>query len=804
MGFYVLNALFHFYLLMNPLSRIDLSPYRYPEDFVHPLWNNNNNNNNKDDDERFDMHLRVYLSSKERFGLQTAFEADEFETTGESNIGSTTGSTAEERMLKASKKGTILLWDQKVDLASFSKSFLLTTTLLDDNSDDGSSNAAAGLQLDDSYKYAVDWLDHLEHMAKSERDGDAGVLASISAASGHGIESTSFLLMAYESISKKIRLLLETIGILGTTKSERADLAGLLDRSTVSLDPASPIWSALQSNATVYLHVLVLRSGVNAVPPTLWPPASRIELDQAIRTASSTQSLLLGQAGLVKHDLPKHIEKPKRYLYKDLQYCLRKLMGSVVDEIMPPWEMAFSKPEEYASYQKALDMKKRGMGYPYWKPEVSIKYVSDTESYPVDMAHASGMRVVRLNRKSAAHPQGMAFLPALHVDEMGMTSEKYIPLNETVTTLPLRISFDRSDMEHKLRSGSTATSGGISPARWRLLNHLGEAIEKQRDFGFDESDIDDLKRLIADTNLTLLTITMLASTLHLLFEFLTFKSEVSFWKKNKDLTGLSVGSLFMDLIGQTIVWLFLIEADSSLLTTVPAGISCLIAIWKCQRGAGFQFLKCDGSRDPSLWWWNRIFRLFGYELRAMRLEGRVSSTTNDNGDRISSSNVETTTRERLIAMTIESDRIATTYLGALLVPLAAAYTLYSFFYNEHRSWYSWIITSSASAVYALGFVLMTPQLFLNWKMKSVAHLPWRVLIYKSLNTFIDDLFSFIIRMPTMARLSCFRDDVIFFVYLYQRWLYPVDKSRPIEGGGEGEHGVGNTPSDENGETKKDK
>ena len=59
-------------------------------------------------------------------------------------------------------------------------------------------------------------------------------------------------------------------------------------------------------------------------------------------------------------------------------------------------------------------------------------------------------------------------------------------------------------------------------------------------------------------------------------------------------------------------------------------------------------------------------------------------------------------------------------------------------------------------------------------------------MYKSLNTFIDDLFSFIIRMPTMARISCFRDDVVFFIYLYQRWLYPVDVLRPVEGGGEGE------------------
>ena len=51
------------------------------------------------------------------------------------------------------------------------------------------------------------------------------------------------------------------------------------------------------------------------------------------------------------------------------------------------------------------------------------------------------------------------------------------------------------------------------------------------------------------------------------------------------------------------------------------------------------------------------------------------------------------------------------------------------------------------------------------------------------NTFIDDLFAFIIRMPTMARMSCFRDDVVFIIYLWQRYLYPVDTSRPAEGGG---------------------
>jgi len=52
-------------------------------------------------------------------------------------------------------------------------------------------------------------------------------------------------------------------------------------------------------------------------------------------------------------------------------------------------------------------------------------------------------------------------------------------------------------------------------------------------------------------------------------------------------------------------------------------------------------------------------------------------------------------------------------------------------------------------VYTFGFILMTPQLFINHHLKSVSHLPWKFLGYRFVNTFIDDLFAFIIRMPTM-------------------------------------------------------
>ena len=132
-------------------------------------------------------------------------------------------------------------------------------------------------------------------------------------------------------------------------------------------------------------------------------------------------------------------------------------------------------------------------------------------------------------------------------------------------------------------------------------------------------------------------------------------------------------------------------------------------------------------------------------------------------------------------LTIEIDRKATSTLGILFTPVLIAFSIRSLVIDEHYSWYSWFISTASGSVYTFGFILMTPQLFLNYKLKSVAHLPWRVLGYKFVNTFIDDLFVFIIRMPTMARLSAFRDDVVFIIYMCQRFCYEVDENRPSEG-----------------------
>jgi hypothetical protein len=215
-------------------------------------------------------------------------------------------------------------------------------------------------------------------------------------------------------------------------------------------------------------------------------------------------------------------------------------------------------------------------------------------------------------------------------------------------------------------------------------------LKDQSSLGFEKSDIDDVRRLISDTNVILLGITVLASVLHLLFEFLTFKSDVDFWKKNTDLTGLSVRTLFGDLICQCIVLAYLVEQESSLLMTVPAAIGILIAAWKCQRAAGFQVVRY--SSDGPWWRW---------KIQARRLlkkdhESKVKSSDKD----IPGSSP---TSDRLDMVTLEMDKKAFNTLGNFLFPVVFALAFRSLLLQEYSSWYSWLIASASGSVCKYSF-----------------------------------------------------------------------------------------------------
>ena len=63
--------------------------------------------------------------------------------------------------------------------------------------------------------------------------------------------------------------------------------------------------------------------------------------------------------------------------------------------------------------------------------------------------------------------------------------------------------------------------------------------------------VEEMRRMLLETNPWLLGLTAFVSVLHTLFDFLAFKNDISFWKNNKSMKGLSLGSMLLNLFFQS-------------------------------------------------------------------------------------------------------------------------------------------------------------------------------------------------------------------------------------------------------------
>eukprot|EP00871_Galdieria_phlegrea_P002625 jgi/Galph1/3363/GphlegSOOS_G2036.1 len=359
----------------------------------------------------------------------------------------------------------------------------------------------------------------------------------------------------------------------------------------------------------------------------------------------------------------------------------------------------------------------------YWKPFTSISVVVDFTPY--DLQKIPPL----IAEKLILIKNGTEYLPVFDFEEFWLLSSNLVPLNETVKEVSLDISFRP-----------------LSLMKWSTFVQLDSSWKTQNGLGMNTAEeTEELKRMLLETNPYFLGITAAVTVLHTVFEFLAFKNDVSHWRNAKSMEGVSVRSMIWKLGMEVVILLYLLDNETSWMIVMSSFLGLGLEAWKLTKA----FRIKDFGK----------VKLFGV-IPFFRVKNRKSYAKT----------------------TKELDDQAMKYLSFIIYPLVAGYSIYSLIYETHKSWYSWILSSLVGAVYAFGFIMMLPQIFINYKLKSVAHLPMKALMYKFLNTIIDDLFAFVIKMPTLHRLACFRDDVVFLIFLYQRWIYPVDTSRVNEFG----------------------
>ncbi|KOC62505.1 Cleft lip and palate transmembrane protein 1-like protein [Habropoda laboriosa] len=155
--------------------------------------------------------------------------------------------------------------------------------------------------------------------------------------------------------------------------------------------------------------------------------------------------------------------------------------------------------------------------------------------------------------------QGRTFLPIVNYDFLQTRYRdlvKIMPHNNTVNI--------------------TLQYSPISLGKLRLLLHVEPIMQSLKDLGFSDKNIDEVKGILADTNIYVLGGAVFITVIHLLFDFLAFKNDVSYWRRKDNLVGLSKWTVIWQAFSQTVIFLYLVNEGLSLLVLIPCGIGSLI------------------------------------------------------------------------------------------------------------------------------------------------------------------------------------------------------------------------------------
>ncbi|KIV99037.1 uncharacterized protein PV09_09212 [Verruconis gallopava] len=487
---------------------------------------------------------------------------------------------------------------------------------------------------------------------------------------------------------------------------------------TREISATFPVPKEAQNNGTLWAHFLVALSG-----NSLDPSSPGYDTSKAYHFARPLTQYLAKKKVIRKHNL---------------------LSGAN--------ETTLTREEE-------AEMKAGPVLVPYYHPNFTLSFIPDTGTVSYPNLHPAIRSFVQLERTGARDSSGQNgwYYPILYLNTFWQLRSHMTEVNTTIKELPINIELN--NMGNWKFSILASIDDGMK------LNAQKAARGETLPGGGDGSEFEMFKEILLDSNIYLLSLTGIVSVLHMVFEMLAFKNDVSHWRKKKDNVGTSVRTILANIIMQTIIFLYLIDNNENTSWMILFGQVMGIAIeaWKITKTVNVRIRPTPrGSSWP-----------LPYTI-AFEDKHKLSDTEKK---------------------TAEYDAIAFRYMYMLAIPLLAAYAVYSVIYEEHKSWYSFVITTLVGSVYAYGFLMMVPSLYINYRLKSVAHMPSKAMMYKFLNTFIDDLFAFTIKMPTLHRLATLRDDVIFFVYLYQKWVYKVDYSRVNE------FGQGGESDDEKEETK---
>ena len=449
---------------------------------------------------------------------------------------------------------------------------------------------------------------------------------------------------------------------------------------------------------------------------------SRLYLMSEIKLDTDVYKRLNRYHGLTKEDLIRSINILK--YVEDLTGLLNS--GKDIDDISVGRD--FKKNIDSALENKTMN-KKDADGKFLETPIPKLYYKNNFYLYFVKTEKQEGLTIFQtynmLRLPLRVNTQQMEYMPIMAISDFWSMDSELTQINKTengLFTFRLHLSFNY------IKSFFFNNMIGIQINENMMSEKL--AISGTKDM---------LVELIKNNSTFYLIILFTVNTLHTIFSYLGFSSDISYYKNLKKLDGVYTKYIFFNIFYMFITLIYILLQGANFIVKIELFISFVIEIWKLKKIfiISFQF-----SNFPYI----------------IKLEYKQ-------------------TFEQEEAKDYESEAV-NMMVKYLLLPIGVIYLGYRIYYysdnivkNNWKSVVIFIIEYIYFLLNVFGFILLTPQIYLNYKLKSVEHLPMKAMTYKFLNTIIDDLYAFAVKTPTMYRIFCFRDDVIFVIYIYQIFKY---------------------------------
>lgn len=244
------------------------------------------------------------------------------------------------------------------------------------------------------------------------------------------------------------------------------------------IDTSFPLPQEVQQNETLWAHVYVALHGYE-----LDPIAPGYDYAKAY-----------------------HFIRPlTQYLHKKKARKTKMLLGGSIAN-------ATQEPEEEGP--------KGPMISSFYHPNFTMSFIPDSGSQSYIQMHPAVRQHYNLEATGARDDSGRNgwYYPTLFVNTFWQLREHMTELNSTVKTLPLHITLNNLN-NWKFSLYSTIDEGVKANAR-NVANGgpIGAAG--------DGSEFEEFKRVLVDTNIYLLSTTIIVSILHTIFEMLAFKSDI--------------------------------------------------------------------------------------------------------------------------------------------------------------------------------------------------------------------------------------------------------------------------------------